>query len=510
MNLINESRLLAFFILIFQKFKNNYQSSSYLLRALRRLEAAIIRLFKASRIFGGLLGESFLPRYWKASLLYKLIDITLLVPSKLGRWLYLKLGKAAEGSFIIKLVDAILKHFHLLFSAFIVLLIIIPDRYWHNSYSLLMISALAFLFFLKTILDKNFRFDLTSLGFFVSAFILIIALGQIFSILPSQSLRFLVFYLVCFLSVLLLVNSIKTMYQFQMFIEILLFAVSLTGLYGIYQFIVGVPIDPALVDVTINEGMPGRIYSTFGNANDYAEILILILPFFAAVILSSKTFLKKMIFVSLAIPPFIALLLTYSRSGYLAFALTFFIFIVFVNWKLVPLFGLAGLILFPFLPQTVYNRILTIVNPNDTSTNARFLIYQSVFPMLKDYWVTGIGLGTDVFIKISRNYYQYQKNTPAHSHNLYLQIWFETGIFGITIFLGFVANLFKNCIRRISACRGKPIKYFILAGLAGLSGILLMGLVEYVWFNQRVLLIFWLVAGLSIIALKLSADGEKI
>jgi len=72
----------------------------------------------------------------------------------------------------------------------------------------------------------------------------------------------------------------------------------------------------------MNQGMPGRIYATMSNPNNFGEILVMSLPFYVSVILNSKTFFKKMIYFIMALPPLLALFNTGSRSSWIGFAVS--------------------------------------------------------------------------------------------------------------------------------------------------------------------------------------------
>jgi len=260
----------------------------------------------------------------------------------------------------------------------------------------------------------------------------------------------------------------------------------------------------------VNVGMPGRIYSTMENPNNLGQILLMLIPFYVAIILASSSFIKKFIIAGMGIPPLIALALTYSRSSWVGFAVTFLMFVLLTNWRYVPLFIFAGLAMIPVLPQTVYNRILTIWDPRDSSVNYRALINKTIRPMFEDYWLTGVGLGSDAFMKVVQNYPLHTKVIPPHTHNLYIQIWIETGLIGVLSFIGFLVSTVKKGIKRIRMEDDRYLKYTIIAGISSLVGILVVGIAEYVWYYPRVMVIFWVVAGLLLAALNLTGSKENI
>ena len=190
--------------------------------------------------------------------------------------------------------------------------------------------------------------------------------------------------------------------------------------------------------------MPGRVYSFFENANVYAEILVMLIPFVAIMVLNVKEILGKMIALIILGGALVALAETYSRAGYLAIVVVFMVFVLFKNWKLIPLFLVIGILCIPLLPDTIFNRIMTIAT-GDSSINSRYVTYDSAKKYLVDNWLTGTGLGTDIGQKAVNSYSYYSNGFKfIHSHNTYMQIWIETGVLGILLFLGAMINWFKR------------------------------------------------------------------
>jgi O-antigen ligase len=247
-----------------------------------------------------------------------------------------------------------------------------------------------------------------------------------------------------------------------------------------------------------------------GNPNNYAEVLVLTLPFFGAMVLNAKSLFIKALFILMAIPPFIALLFTSSRSGWISIVVALFVFIFFTNKKLIPVIILLGVLSIPLLPQFVYRRITTIWNPNDSSMDYRGLIYQTVGPMFKDFWKTGIGIGPDVFMKTIQKYFIFTKVTPPHTHNLFLEVWIEAGLMGIASFVWFLVRTVKNCILSITSKVDEKINNILIAGISSLAGICVMGLVEYIWFYPRVMFFFWLDIGLILAGLNILSKKREV
>lgn len=435
------------------------------------------------------------------------------MPIKLLSFIYIKLETYLKNSLSFKLLLFLLDYLHIGISLFLVLVIMVPQRMWDNRYNFIAAVGFLLLFYIKSAVKGKMSKLTRIFDLFLAIFVLSVILAEVFSILPFESLRFFLFYMSCFIMMGVLVLSIESRKQLMHVIEILILAIAVSGLYGTWQSIVGVPVNPAQVDQRINEGMPGRVYSTMENSNNFAVALTLFLPFFLVGFLNSEQKLKKVLYFILAIPCLVSLVMTFARGSWVGFVAAAGIIVLFKYRKLIPLFLVLAIIALPFLPQilpqSIYRRLMTFFNPEDSSVGTRMDIYRTVLPVLKDYWVTGIGLDTNVFAVIIRKYYMFANTIPAHSHDLFLQIWVETGIVGILSFLGSIAGIIKRSIKAIMDKSDPFISNILVAGVASIVGMLVTGLPDYVWFYARVMMLFWVVIGIILAALGLAARADE-
>jgi hypothetical protein len=438
--------------------------------------------------------ESSISIAWENCLIRSIIVWLLMLPEKIFKRLYQKIEGHFSSSIAYKVLVVILNKIHILIAVMLFISLVSPFE-WNNLYASIMLTILAFLLFLRPAVTGEAGVNRKIISFYSAVFAIAILAAQVFSTSPGDSLRFFAFYANCFM-IVLLIGSIRTKAHLKSVIEIVLIGITITGLLGIWVAITGVPVNPSHTDLSANPDMPGRTYSTIKNTNDYAESLIIMLPFYLAVVLYAKSFIKKLLFITMAVPAFIALILTYSRTSWIGFAFGLLIFIFFANRKLVlPLIAL-GLLSIPLLPQTITNRVATIAT-GDTSIDFRFKILKTVIPIIKDNWLSGIGLGTDVFKEVVKNYPLYTDGSiPPHSHNIILHIWMESGIAGVLSFIGWMAHLFKTGINNIRDQKDKAIKYMIIASISSISGVVATGMGEHIWHEHRVMLLFWAVTGI--------------
>ena len=159
----------------------------------------------------------------------------------------------------------------------------------------------------------------------------------------------------------------------------------------------------------------------------------------------------------------VCMLLTYSRGCYLGLLLSVLVFLVLLDWRfLIPaavLLALSPL----YVPDSIWQRLLSIGNMGDTSTSYRASIWIGTLRMLKDFWLCGVGPGENPFNSVYPVYALSAVDAP-HSHNLYLQLICDTGITGLIVFLGFLGSLLRSLITTMRHCRRRETKIFAMRG----------------------------------------------
>ncbi|MFR3920963.1 MAG: O-antigen ligase family protein [Dysosmobacter welbionis] len=204
-----------------------------------------------------------------------------------------------------------------------------------------------------------------------------------------------------------------------------------SSLYGVYQRIQGVEVNESYVDLEVNAGMPGRVESYFDNPNTFAEVLILLLPLVLALILCSKRGISRVTACGVFAVGVLALGMTYSRASWVGMACAMVVLVFLWKPKLIPAFAVLCVVMVPFLPDTIWHRVLTIFNPADTSTASRIPLYQAALEVIRTSPVSGAGLGTAAVQDYISDFNLYHAEAPfVHAHNFYLQVWIEADCWG--------------------------------------------------------------------------------
>ncbi len=458
----------------------------------------------SSKILNYIKGSDNVQRLWTNSIFSMALDWILNGPCRLLKLLYGRFQRVFDGSVLTRALRFLTDRMHILIGLYLIITMIIPHHRWHNEYGVYMTILLFMVFILKTMITPKSRFDMASLDYSAVLFFLSIMMAGFTSLFFRDSLNYLIYYFISFLAMIVIISSIQTYDHLNMLIKLISIGTLLTALYGIYQWkIVGIQVDPAFTDLAISQDLGGRVYSTMGNPNIYGELLVLTIPFFIALILNEKPLYKKLSWALTLIPVILVLFKTGSRASWVAFAVSAFVFLFFWNKKLIPVFLILGMIAMPFLPAPIYNRIRTIFNPNDRSALYRKQILDSTISMLKDYWGTGVGLGTRVWNVIFNRYKSFGLTNVAHTHNLFLQIWSEAGIIAILTFLLMGFRMTRNTYAAVRKKENPALSNILAASLSAIAGLVAMGFADHVWFYNRILFMFWIISAVLFTSLKL-------
>ena len=172
--------------------------------------------------------------------------------------------------------------------------------------------------------------------------------------------------------------------------------------------------------------------------------------------------------------------------------------------KLIPGFAVLCVLCIPFLPDTIWNRILTITNFNDSSTASRIPLYEAALEVIKKSPVTGAGLGTAATQAYISDFNLYHGEAPfVHAHNFYLQVWIEAGLLGIIGFVGGMLWNIKRAAHAVRHCDDSAARTITCAAASALCGAMVCGLADYLWNYPRVMCIFWFVFAMAIAGAKL-------
>lgn len=483
---------------------------SLLAKILRGIARAWSGAYSGSALLRVACREGCLSKAWSDSVLCRVLTFLLSIPTILLQKLYGAGREVFESSVAARIGFAVVEETPLAVAWLMLGIMVIPFKYWNNAYSFAGFILCFILAACSGMRKKGFRLDLAFLGPWLVAFGAMIFVAWPLSAYPSLSTRFLPYYITCMLCVVVIVCTVETWQHLTRLMSFSCLALVVMSFAGLYQRAQGITVNPSFVDMNLNKGMPGRVWSFYENPNTFAEVLLLLIPVAVAYMLCTKSWLGRFLGLFSAGVGCVAMAMTYSRASWVGLAFAAVVFVVLWNRKLIPAGILVALVGLALLPDTVFHRILTIFNTSDTSTNSRFPLYYAAAEFLQQRPVLGAGLGSDAVRQAIGDLNLFHgKDHFVHCHNIYLQVWCETGLVGVISFVGGVLWAIKKGCRTIVTGGGnRVVRMTIIGGASALAGTMLCGMADYIWNYPRVMLIFWFVCALTLAAVRLAGRQE--
>ncbi|MDR1538993.1 MAG: O-antigen ligase family protein [Clostridiales bacterium] len=371
-----------------------------------------------------------------------------------------------------------------------------------------MLGYIAICFLVKLLIDFRYSPVIDITGLLVIFYSAISLFYGFTSLAPASSLKIALLSVLLMLSYLVAVTLINAKQKLDLCIFTFCSSAAATGVYGLYQKLSG-KVDTTWVDKSLFSDVSLRIYSTFDNPNVYGTYLLLAIPICLVMAFAASKWFAKIYYFAISALLIYNLGYTYSRGCYLALGFGVLVFILFMNKRLVTLF-FAGLPVILFmLPTSMINRMASILNmgQGDSSTTYRISIWQATLRILKDFWISGLGQGIEAYNVVYPRY-GFSNVTAPHSHSLYLQIFAETGIFGFLVFIALILSFFKIQVPFFTKTRKLKSKMMSAAFMSAVAAFLVQGIFDYVFYNYRVMLIFFLFLGLANALVNIRLKGD--
>jgi O-antigen ligase len=485
-----------------------YLRQGYLNELCGRFSVWIKRIWKNSCTARVLSRQGALAAGWDKSLTFRLTTWLFNIVPCLLQKIYEPIKGCLNGSLIMRAIWYCGENAHIALSWFFLALLVVPQEYWNNAYSLAAMLLIFAVYYVSLMKHKSSRIELKSTGVYAAAFAAFVLLFFVISTDRAASVRFFSFHLTCMLAVLLIVNSVGSGKELMRIVDFSMAGLLVSSVYAIGQRISGIEVNKIYVDLSVNANMPGRVFSFFQNPNSYAMLLVLLTPLAGALALYGKG-KKRLFYAAVFAVSVVALTMTYSRGAWAGFALGVFVFFLIMRPILAPVFLVAAIFALPLLPDAIFNRIMTSFNTKDTSISSRKPVYRAVWRLIAQNPFFGSGLGSDTIKSAIKRFDLYHSTTPyIHAHSFYLEIWAETGVFGLLALLGTIASGMKKGLLTIFGKRGsRELQAVIAACIAAFTGILLCSIMDYPWSFPRVMVVFWYVFALLTASVKLAGDN---
>lgn len=336
-------------------------------------------------------------------------------------------------------------------------------------------------------------------------------LSMINALNPAFSLFELLEFFKMYLIFLLIANTVhhpKNRHWILMFILIGLF---LESSIAVLQYVTGSTLGlkvlggRAEADISrIGADAVYRVSGTLGGVNELALYFNFMMPLPFALVLSGIHWRYRFLALGIFILGSMGLFFTYSRAGWLCYALSlaivFFLRLLAANLKfrtylmviIVLVFGIAGSVILG-TNNPIRNRLTA---DDKGSAYVRIPLMQVAFNMIQAHPVLGVGLNN--YCEVHTRYDDTTENVTSHFplpvHNMYLQLTAETGIPSLLILLGLLFSIYVSAFYLMRSTR--KLDYYVILGIVGgLTGFLIHGLVENGSLGHFSMMSLWVFAG---------------
>lgn len=291
----------------------------------------------------------------------------------------------------------------------------------------------------------------------------------------------------------LVINNIYSRQQLKRVVTALLASAFTVTLYGFYQYFFDVKmLTREWVDDEQFPGLKLRVFSTLQNPNLLAGYLVTMMSIAGGFCCKARDKKSRLLWFGLILTFGICLVLTYSRGAWISILAVIAVYGVLHNRKVFLLLGVLPLVLL-FNHDLVLERLLSIVNPTDTSAGLRWALWESTIAMISDHPLMGIGWGAYRLVYPEYDFYVNNASTIIfHAHNMYLQIAAEIGIPGL---LAFLYIMYGHAYKALHLLKNHGIPWIegLMLGLfAATVALTVSGFTDYILFNIQLSMLFWL------------------
>ena len=268
---------------------------------------------------------------------------------------------------------------------------------------------------------------------------------------------------------------------------VLMIVACFTFLNGIFQSIYG--FDLLRHKEFIKDDYLRRIQASFVHPNDFGAYIIFILPLTLCFL---SSYLKRNQRAFLAVNCLMGcfcLFKTSSRGAWVGFLAGILIYFLLYKKKIAIIVPLAAIFLIILSPHG-FDRLKSLFAPEQNTVWERMQLWKGTWNMVKVHPFFGFGINT-----FSRYFLEYK---PAaypdirYTHNSYLQMWSEIGIFGLLAFLSIIFTVLRITLRDMRRKIRKSLEGFILLGLtAGYIAFLIQSGLDTNLFSLVLTTLFW-------------------
>ncbi len=297
------------------------------------------------------------------------------------------------------------------------------------------------------------------------------------------NVEFMLFFFV-FFQLIKGVTSVKIIYN------CLIVTIFFVSLYGVYQYVTGVPMPAGWVD-SAESGIKTRAFSIIGSPNILGSIIALVSPLVLSFIMIEKKLLIKAMYIGVYLVMVLCLLVTFSRGAWFVYIGSLFIYLLLKDARfIIP--AIIGVVLVLVFVPAVGDRLSYLFSREYIQSSlrgGRLVRWQTGITEIKLSPFFGKGLGHIGGAVATNN------KVPGYFYmdNYYLKIAAEIGLVGIFFLLNLMYRTVKWCFIGTLRVKDKVTKELMLGGLTGVVAIAANNCVENIFEVPLMVITFWLI-----------------
>ena len=363
------------------------------------------------------------------------------------------------------------------------------EAYFTLSDIFVLILAVAFLFYfffekVAIVVPKKLMFPVLVFSL-IAASSTVFALNRFSSKEILVSSLFLVRFLLYFSVMIIAVNVVKRE-KIEKWINIFLSAGTILVFLGFVQLL----FVPNLLFLTPYGWDPHRtrIVSSFLDPNFIGIVFV----FLASFSLSKYLFRKNLVFLLIFLFSSVAILLTFSRSSYLAFFCALAVIGLLKSLKITSIIALIFFLSFILIPQA-RERIVGAITFDETA-RARIESWQKALLVFKGHFLIGVGFNTYRYSQASYGFFESDQTLGGHSgagsDSSLLLVAATTGVLGLVAFIWILLSIWQI------VSKSAKKNFFALGALASFVALLVHSQFVNSLFFPQVMLLFWFFVGI--------------
>lgn len=355
---------------------------------------------------------------------------------------------------------------------------------------------------------KDASYKMTPFSPIIAAFLVLVGITSITGKAPQSSIPAFLIYAIFTLTFPVITNTVKTQKQWNILISAFALSAFLVALYGVVQNFVVSETTQSWVDASMFGDIKTRVFSTLGNPNVLGQFLILAIPLVVACTIYCTELKAKIIYIAILATMVACLWFTWSRAAWVGVAVAVVIMLTKKDRRFLGVCLIGFLFMLIILPQSIIHRLTSIGNTGDTSTAYRVSIWLGSLGVVRKFFFTGVGLGAEAFASAYSDFSLGGADFAQHAHNFYLQLVCDMGIGGLVLFILMILVAYK-CISL--AGKGNKLTNLVAYGCAGsFIGYMFQGFAETMWYNYRMLLVFWIFMALVRLAAEFGSPAKGV